>query len=366
MPSTTDPRTAGRTESNRSRGLHGPTAGQVVLLQAVRGYPAVSIILNTSPAPRMQPQDASRLVSLADDAERRLRAEDVPGADQTVVPALRAMVGERAMRATDKALAVFVSADMQQSVTLPVPVRERVVVDPSFATRDLVRALHRTPRHVVLVLTSREARLFDGAGGELRPAHSSAFPMRADDEQTTAFLRRVDRALGAYRALHPSPLVLVAPPETAAAFGALSSHSSRLAGSISANVPTAPLQELASRVRPVLEGYLSSREQEALDLVDRRLGAQRVVSGMSSAWLAARHERPEMLAVEEGLFFPARLSSDGDWLTPATDVEHPDVIDDAVDELIEKVLDRDGWVAIVRDGALSEHDRVALTLKAAD
>jgi hypothetical protein len=111
-----------------------------------------------------------------------------------------------------------------------------------------------------------------------------------------------------------------------------------------------PLAELAGRTRPVLERYLHSRQQEALELLDRRTSSSRAVSGMSSAWLAARTERPEMLAVEQGLFFPARLSGDGDLLLPATDVEHPDVLDDAVDELIELVLDRGGWVALVDDG----------------
>ena len=70
-----------------------------------------------------------------------------------------------------------------------------------------------------------------------------------------------------------------------------------------------------------------------------------------------------MLAVEEGYRFPARLSVDGDLVTPAEDAEAPDVIDDLVDELIETVLDRGGWVALVRDGALAGHDRVALTVR---
>jgi hypothetical protein len=87
---------------------------------------------------------------------------------------------------------------------------------------------------------------------------------------------------------------------------------------------------------------------------------------MTGAWLAARRERVEMLAVEEGLFFPARLSADGDVLTPATDVEHPDVLDDAVDELIETVLARGGWVALVRDGGLAAHGGVAVTLRTRD
>jgi hypothetical protein len=137
----------------------------------------------------------------------------------------------------------------------------------------------------------------------------------------------------------------------------------RLAGCIPADLATEPLASLAVRTRPVLESYLRSRQDEALALLERRAGAHRAVSGMQSAWLAARSERPEMLAVEEGLFYPARVEGDGDLLVPATDVEHPDVIDDAVDELIELVLERGGWVALVEDGVLAEHGGVALTLR---
>ena len=84
---------------------------------------------------------------------------------------------------------------------------------------------------------------------------------------------------------------------------------------------------------------------------------------MPAVWLAARAERPEMLAVEEGLFYPARLSADGDLLTPASDVDHPEVLDDAVDEVIETVLHRGGWIALVEDGALADWDRIVLTTR---
>ena len=153
------------------------------------------------------------------------------------------------------------------------------------------------------------------------------------------------------------------PARSLSSFQGLSGNLGRLAGTIPANVASEPLAQLATRTRPILETYLLSRQDEALALLDRRVGAKRAVSGMQSAWLAARAERPEMLAVEQGLFYPARLSSDGDLLQHATDVEHPDVIDDAVDELIELVLDRGGWVALVEDGALAAHDGVALTLR---
>ena len=97
--------------------------------------------------------------------------------------------------------------------------------------------------------------------------------------------------------------------------------------------------------------------------MDARTDAGRVVDGVPAAWLAARAELAEMLAVEQSLFYPARLSSDGDLLTPAEDVEHPEVIDDAVDELIEVVLRRGGWIAIIDDGLLTAHNRIALAVR---
>jgi len=157
--------------------------------------------------------------------------------------------------------------------------------------------------------------------------------------------------------------VLVGGSRTVSRFRRLSRNTGRLAGVLTGHLTREPLTALVERIRPVLTSYLLSRQDEALALLDRRRSGHAVVDGLDAAWLAARRERPEMLAVEEGFSRAARLSPDGDFLTPAEDVEHPDVVDDVVDELIETVLLRGGWVALVADGALADHDRVALTLR---
>jgi hypothetical protein len=114
---------------------------------------------------------------------------------------------------------------------------------------------------------------------------------------------------------------------------------------------------------PHLEAYLASREDEALALLEQRRGQDRAVLGLESVWLASRWERPEMLAVEVDCFFPARISPDGDSLLAADDVEHPDVIDDVVDELVEQVLARGAWVALIEPGGIPDNQRVALTTR---
>jgi hypothetical protein len=341
------------------------TAAGVLALQSYRHYPSVSLLLRTSPGPELAVADRSRLEGLAREARRRLIADPAPGAPD-LVPAVEQVVA--AVRGPVRhGLALYVSPARAARIDLPVAVEDRCVVDPTFATRDLVRALHRTPRHVVLLLSADEARLLDGGGGVLTPVHHG-FP-RADlhhrrgEPAREQFLREVDQSLGAYLRLHPAPLVIVAAQPTLAAFRRTSRHTARLAGTVTGHHLTTPLEQLGELIRPVLEDYLLSRQTEALTLLAERGEQDRAVRGLPAAWLAARWERPEMLVVEQGYLQPARLSADGDTLIPAEDADAPDVLDDAVDELIETVLSRGGWVALLTDGTLPADARVALTVR---
>ncbi|UOX99983.1 baeRF3 domain-containing protein [Blastococcus sp. PRF04-17] len=355
--------------SRPAQGPAGPSPDAVVMLQSVRSYPSVSLLASTTPARRMSGTDARTVSGLAAEATERLRAESSEHCDG-VLRALDSTVSRALAGPTGRAIGIFVNAHMQEIVRLPVPVTDRVVIDPTFATRDLVRGLHRTPRHVILLLTEREARLLDGSGDRLSAPPRSGFPIlalptpaRRSAPGIEVFLRQVDRALATYLRLHPAPLVLVGTERTLAEFERISRNTARLAGTVTGSLTQAPLTDLVPRIRLVLERYLLSRQDEAMQLIDQRRSRNKVVDGIPSAWLAARAERPEMLAVEESLVYPARISDDGDFLFPAGDVDHPEVIDDAVDELIELVIQRGGWVAFVADGRLSEHERVVLTLR---
>ncbi|MDP9817879.1 baeRF3 domain-containing protein [Spirilliplanes yamanashiensis] len=357
-----------------------PAAAQITALQQVHEYPAVSVLLSTTPAAQLGHADALRLDALAGRAIDRLRTELQPAAAAPAVRRLRVLVDRARRGPATQALALYASASTDALIRLPIAVRDRAVVDPTFATRDLVRALHRTPRHLVLALNAGHARLFDAAGDTLLPALTTAFPLtavragtrsrgRADRPARTTggddtdFYRRVDAALGTYLRLHPAPLVLVGSEHATAAFRRISTNCARLAGTVDGNLTHAGRQLLVTRISTVLDAYLHRRQQEALTLIDQRASAGRVASGMPAAWLAARTARPEVLAVDESLYYPARLSDDGDTLIPAHDVDHPDVIDDAVDELIELVLTRGGWIAFTNPGALDHHHGVALATR---
>lgn len=352
------------------------TAANVLGLQRYRAYPSVSLLLTTRPGPELDPTDRDLLRGLVEDGRRRLhaqpeRAHPNPGPGNQITGLLAALdsLVENLRGPVDRALALFASSARVARFDLPVEVLDRCVIDPTFATRDLVRALHRTPRHVVLLLTADRARLLDAARGTLAPV-SHGFPRsdpghRRGAPARVSFLRDVDKSLGAYLRLHPAPLVIAAAQPTLSSFQRISANTRRLAGVLTGDHLDTPTDDLRVRIRPVIEDYLLSRQAEALTLLTRRDDQGHAVPGIVRAWLAARWERPEMLAVEQGYFQPARLSTDGDSLTPVDEVDEmgdPEVLDDAVDELIETVLGRGGWVALLADGTLPADTRVALTL----
>ncbi|GFM19671.1 uncharacterized protein PO1_contig-053-11 [Mycobacterium sp. PO1] len=346
-------------------------ADTVTVLQSMRAYPSISLLANTTPGRLLDKADATRLLTLAAEADARLRDEAIDDRGP-LLDMLSDMISRAVYEPADRAVAFFVSRSHQCRISLPVSVVDRCVIDPTFATRDLVRSLQHSPRHTVLLLSLDEARLLHGHGTVLSPAPGNAFPAHRrtyggnggrDSERYHDFLRRVDRALGAALRLNPMPLIVVAAEPTGSKFRRMSRNMSRLAGLVAGNHLKTPTDALSELVRPVLDEYLRSRAAEALDLIERRAGEDRVLRDVDTAWMAARWERPEMLAVEEDFFYPARLAPDGDNLIPADDVDHPDVIDDVVDELIEIVLSRGGWIALLPPGHLPEGTHLALTLR---
>lgn len=353
-------------------GLRPVRSSDVLALQSVVDYPSVSVLCSTTPAGRLGPRDADRLRRLVDSAVRRLSAELEPAESEPVADRLQTLLIEALDGPADRAVALFVGWGTARLHHLPVDVTDRVVVDPTFATRDLVRALHRRPRHLVLVLAAGAARLLESDGITLRDVGRTTFTPdgagargvrsgRRPDVRTA--LREADRALGAVIGRRPAPVVVVGVSRLVAEFLGLTRHRSAIAGTVRGSHLRSPAMTLEPLVRPVIDSYLDRKEREAVALVETRTHAGRAVHGLDAAWLAAVRENPEMLAVEEGLALPARLSPDGLALLPASDPEHPEVIDDVVDELIETVLGRGGWVAMVKDGTLGDAGRVALTLQ---
>jgi Bacterial archaeo-eukaryotic release factor family 3 len=352
-------------------------------LQAVNEYPSVSILAPTHRTAPDKLQDPIRVKNLVAEAKNRLLTEFSAREMEPLFAKLDGLVEGLDFERLLDGLALYVNKDLAQAFTLPFTVTERVVVDPTFATRDLVFTLNRTPRYYVLALSEKDTRLFEGFGATVEEIRGGGFPMRHEgaggatrlpggqgvntsaqrDEAHRDFFRAVDEKFGAFQAEDKLPLVVAGVDRYFAFFREVSRHTADIAGTLEGNYDASTEHEIAQLVWPIMQTWMTQRRSEALERLDAAVGAQKSSSTIGEVWRMAKEGRGDTLLVEQDFHYPARVDETGLILSPAEDATAPDVIDDAVDEVIEEVMTKGGSVVFVDDVALAQHQRIALILR---
>ncbi|GAA2577292.1 baeRF3 domain-containing protein [Actinomadura fulvescens] len=355
-------------------------------LRKPRTFPAVSVLMPTNRRAPGNRQDPIRLRNLLAEVRRRLRADArvAPAAVDEVVRGLERAAGEVDLRHAEDGLVLFAAPDGEHhAFTVDQPVDERVIVDTTFATRDLVAAYTRTPRYWLLSISDQHTRLWDGQGGELTEITQHGFPVgpagqdeeqvvrraprtaRHGDEQHRQLIREVVTALDGVLSLDRRPVIVAGVTRHQAFFDELAGPGVTVAGRIDGSYEGTSPGRLAELARPVLHAYDDLREVAVLTELEAARSIQRYAGGLAEVLSLAEEGRGEHLVVERGYYAPA-VKTDGELIPvdgPLGALKGADVVDDVVDNIIETVLEYGGEVTFVSDGFLVDHDRIALVTR---
>jgi len=356
----------------------------IYLLQQIRGYPCVTITLPTHRTAPQNRQDPIRVKNLVKQAADRVLGEFSKREVEPLLLRLEQLAEGLNYRRLLDGLALFVNIDSGRVFHLPFPLKERVIVDHTFFTRDLVFALNRTPRYWVLVLSEKPTRLLEGTRQELVEIQEGGFPLVHEgpggeqplpggfgvkksayrDERHRQFFRQVDSALKPFLADDPLPLVAVGVDRFLAFFNEVTAHKDAVLTTLTGSHARTSAHQLGKLVWPLVEANLAARREQVFAELDKAVSEQKVASTVGEVWRLASEGRGRLLVVEQDFHWPARVDETGRSLIPAEgDVSAPDVIDDAVDEIIEMVLSKQGQVVFVDNGQLATHQRIALILR---
>jgi hypothetical protein len=182
------------------------------------------------------------------------------------------------------------------------------------------------------------------------------------DEGHDRFFRKVDQAFDQVNKREKRPLVVIGVERYLSMFRDVSTENDVVA-EVRGNHEHLNEHELGQRVWPAAQAGFRQRSAQVFSRLDAAIGARKIASTIGEVWRNAHEGRGELLIVEESYHAPATIDESGLHLTPADSVEPVDVIDDAVDEAIETVLQMKGEVAFVPDGSLEQHGRIALVLR---
>lgn len=345
-------------------------------LVALRPESAVSILM---PLERGRPQnleDPRRFDALVELAFERLAATE------EIVD--RVLLGERLRAAREEieshlehpgdGLALFVTGNESKWMSLPFPVPERVVVGRAFVVRDLLEGVQDQTPLLVLLLSQEESRLLLLDGNRLCPT-GKGFPLRVEapheldsphrdlpihenaHEEARFVFRAVDRALAA---IDPTlPVVVVAPERDLSLFREVSHHRDRIVGTVTGNhLHTAPAH-LLEIIEPAHAAFRAQRRATAIGDFEDALDAGRVATDPLEVWRAAHDGRGHLLLVERGYELHGEPTDDHFEWVDAESGAAPD----AVEAIVEAVLDHAGQVVFTDEGELPAGVHLGLVLR---
>lgn len=336
----------------------GPVMQRALLheLQLQVGYPSVTVLANTTPGEWFDESQRITIERLIADADRRLRNDVDDDLREHVIGTLRRRFAEEETGLGTEAIALCASPTYSVAVRLGRRVVERVVVDDTFATRDLVADLHRTATFRVVTVSERVVRMLYGNERRLAESVDDRWPLiREEGQSVSSWTRAVVHALRAEQRRHRVPTVVAGVERSVQR--ALGSAELDAIGVVPGNHDRSGWDDLHRAAWPLVAGWVDAQQLKALERLDDARSQRKFAAGVDEVWTMAIEGRLELVVVEDTYAVAARIL-DG-HLEPTDDVEAPDTVDDVVDEIIEAVLRHGGGAVIVGDGSLADHDRIA-------
>lgn len=356
---------------------------EIQLLQKIKGGLAVTITLPTHRHSPENQQDPIRVKNLVKRTAEQLLSKYNKREIAPLLTRLEKLAEETDYRNTLDGLAMFVNSDFARAVYLPFTLKERIVVGESFFTRDMVFAMNRTPRYWVLVLSEKPTRLYEATRDDLIEIQEDGFPITHEgpggeqslpggfgikksayrDEYHRKFFRQIDAAFKPFLSDDPLPLAVVGVDRFLAFFNEVTQHKKAIITTLTGSHDKTSAYELGKLVWPLVKANLAEERTQDLSELDKAIGEKNIASGVNEVLRLANEGRGYLLLVEDDFHYPARMDATGSDLIPGDDTSAPDGFVDAVDEIIEIVLNKQGRVVFVEPGQLQEHQQIALILR---
>ncbi|WP_395158954.1 hypothetical protein [Ilumatobacter sp.] len=330
-------------------------------LQRQRSYPSITMLLNTTPGITLSLTELDTARRLACHIDNRLDGDVSDALRLSLITRLTHAIDEQAGEPSSHALALFVSPEYSAAVRLARSIEERVTIDDTFTTRDLVAVFNRTALYRVITISEQTSRLFIGDRQRLVEQRDDAWPLTRNDEHTPTWARDLSDRLRTEHATDPLPVVVAGVQRSVRKFAPTLTET---IGVIAGNHDRTSITELHHAAWPIVNDWLRTDATRAICQLDLARSNKRYAGGIHEIWPLTLDGRVATLIVESDYTLPACIDHNNQ-LHPANDPDHPDVNDDIIDDTIEAVLQHGGASVIVNSNSntLIDRQRIAAILR---
>lgn len=350
------------------------------LLQAVPYRPAVSIIMPFEPKMRLKTELVQSLNNAVDKVEREL-FENYPDEMGTLVMhKLRNIINNLNFHTHKCSIAIYVSPLFEKVLYLDIAVEEKIIVDESFEIRDLVYNKKQLHKYLVLLVSSKENRIYLGNTSTLvrivtsKPESVNAYvndvPERVANFSDMAerkqimldkFLQHIDNSLDFILHSYHLPLFVMGTTKVLGHFKKITRHAGAVIEYVEGNYEDVELPEVREILKPHIADWKKIIQKDILNQLEEAAGKHKLAVGMRDVWKEATSRKGRLLVVEKNYMYAAQQGSSEEIIYKAiAPYNKYSYIRDAVDDVIEKVLENGGDVEFVDENLLKDYKKIAL------
>jgi hypothetical protein len=325
----------------------------------------VTIILNTHRTRPDNQKDALTLKNLIKEAEVRLlnnesKRDAKPLIDQTIDHSHN-----------QESLIFFVNEDMADYVRLPIEVENRVIIDNTFATRDLVRALHLESSYYVLVLSQQKVRLIEAFNDKVVSEIGQPFPIdniqfystnkaelsdaRRQTNLIAEFFNRVNKEVSKVRKGNPLPVLICTEESNYYEYLKIADQKMTLIETyLNKNRLDEKAQAIVTEAWGIIKNHLTEKNNARKAELQKAVSSGKFLSDVNDIWRAIFEGRIQTLFIEKGLFQPGIIKGNEIRFVSQGDKYDKEVVDDIYDQMIEANMNFGGDVIFLPKGELTK------------
>jgi len=350
------------------------------LIHAVHYCPAVSIIMPFEPKMGLAAELLQSLKSAANKVEQELQNNYPKEIAGLVMQKLRVVIKEINFNTHKNSIAIFISPVFEKVLYLDIKVDERIIVDESFEIRDIIYNKKQQQNYLLLALSAKESRVFLGNSNCLTrivsntPNTYQAFvndmPERVANFSDTQevkqvvlnkFLRNLDNSLDIILKTYHLPLFILGTKKILGHFKQLTKNGKSVIEYMYGNYADASQEQLKELLAPHIVDWKNLRQRDIANQLEDATAKNKLAVGIRDVWHEAMIYKGRLLVVEKDYTFVAEHGSSEEIIYKALDpYSRFSYIKDAVDDVIEKVLENGGDVEFVDAGIMKDYHHIAL------
>ncbi len=339
---------------------------------------AVTLVLRTHRTHPENAQDSIKLKNKVSEARVRLEKEYDAATAKNLGEKLEKLAEEIDVNYNLEGLVLFVDADHAEFVRLPVELNDRIIIDSTFATRPLFRALNLETRYYLLMLSKDKARLLRGSGANLEeeiggdfPAISTISPKSRtegsiDERQSSLqleFFNKVDKLVNKVHQKEPLPIYIASDDMNYGQYLKVADRPNTIYGEVALKNRDGKAGNSIKEVWPAIQEETKARNLSRKEELNKALSSGKILSDFTEIWQALEIGKGATLFVQQGLFQPARIEDNQVKLIEKVDIHSKEDVDDIIDEMIEKNSLSGGDVVFLPKEELADFQGLALVTR---